>query len=122
MLAGLGNLPPASPLNFTSWALVGFIFQYLVRRKRFTWWAKYNCASIPCVRVSFCPNVNWAPQMYYPPRWTRDRPSRRCSYTSGECWHFLTMLADDHLSTACSFPRTAGSASVFRTGGATPST
>ena len=24
------------------WSIVGFIFQYVVRRRHFAWWAKYN--------------------------------------------------------------------------------
>ncbi len=24
------------------WAIVGFIFQYVIRRRHFAWWAKYN--------------------------------------------------------------------------------
>lgn len=25
------------------WAIVGFIFQYVIRRHHFSWWTKYNC-------------------------------------------------------------------------------
>lgn len=39
---GIGNVPPATGINFTMWGLVGFVFQYLVRRRYFNWWAKYN--------------------------------------------------------------------------------
>ncbi|KAF9221234.1 small oligopeptide transporter [Gyrodon lividus] len=35
-------IPPATALNFVPWALVGFIFQFVVRRHNFAWWAKYN--------------------------------------------------------------------------------
>jgi len=28
--------------------MVGFIFQYLIRRRRFSFWAKYNCAFALC--------------------------------------------------------------------------
>ena len=24
------------------WAIVGFIFQYVIRRRHFSWWTKYN--------------------------------------------------------------------------------
>jgi hypothetical protein len=53
MLAGMGNLPPAGPFNFTSWAIVGFIFQYLIRRRRFAWWAKYNCKGFFHIRCFY---------------------------------------------------------------------
>jgi OPT family small oligopeptide transporter len=41
-MAGTGNLPPAAPINYSSWTLVGFIFQYLIRRRNFGWWSRYN--------------------------------------------------------------------------------
>jgi OPT family small oligopeptide transporter len=40
--AGLGNVPPATGINFTMWAFVGFIFQFVIRRRAFNWWSKYN--------------------------------------------------------------------------------
>jgi OPT oligopeptide transporter protein len=40
--AGLGAMPPASGINYISWALVGFIFNFLVRRFHFRWWMRYN--------------------------------------------------------------------------------
>jgi len=39
---GTGLIPPATALNFVPWAAVGFIFQYLIRRRHFSWWTKYN--------------------------------------------------------------------------------
>ncbi|TKA51429.1 hypothetical protein B0A53_05342 [Rhodotorula sp. CCFEE 5036] len=41
-LTGLEFVPPASGINFSSSLIVGFIFQYLVRRINFDWWSKYN--------------------------------------------------------------------------------
>ena len=40
------GLPPATPLNFVPWVLVCFIFNYVIRRRYFGWWSKYNCASV----------------------------------------------------------------------------
>ena len=34
--------PPATGINASSSFLVGFIFQYIVRKKNFLWWAKFN--------------------------------------------------------------------------------
>ncbi|KAJ7915874.1 small oligopeptide transporter [Mycena leptocephala] len=34
---GAGFIPPATALNYVPWAVVGFIFQYVIRR-----WSKYN--------------------------------------------------------------------------------
>ena len=40
--AGLGAMPPASGINYISWAATGFIFNYLIRRFHFRWWMRYN--------------------------------------------------------------------------------
>ncbi|KAF6766105.1 glutathione transporter [Ephemerocybe angulata] len=40
--AGLGAMPPASGINYISWALTGFIFNYVIRRFHFRWWMRYN--------------------------------------------------------------------------------
>ena len=36
------NSPPATGINASSSFLVGFIFQYVVRKRSFVWWAKFN--------------------------------------------------------------------------------
>ena len=41
----LSAMPPATPINFVPWVLICFIFNYVIRRHHFSWWAKYNCAS-----------------------------------------------------------------------------
>ncbi|EAU93222.2 glutathione transporter [Coprinopsis cinerea okayama7 len=40
--ASLGAMPPASGINYISWALTGFIFNYVIRRFHFRWWMRYN--------------------------------------------------------------------------------
>ncbi|EKM53153.1 uncharacterized protein PHACADRAFT_197581 [Phanerochaete carnosa HHB-10118-sp] len=42
MFAGINLIPPATAVNYVPWALLGFIFQYLLRRRYFPFWAKYN--------------------------------------------------------------------------------
>lgn len=42
IFAGLGLIPQASAVNYVPWALVGFLFQYIIRRRHFSSWAKYN--------------------------------------------------------------------------------
>jgi OPT oligopeptide transporter protein len=42
ILSGVGLIPPASAVNYVPWAIVGFIFQYVIRRRHFSWWTKYN--------------------------------------------------------------------------------
>lgn len=39
---GTGYIPPASAVNYVPWAIVGFVFNYLVRRRHLSWWTKYN--------------------------------------------------------------------------------
>lgn len=41
-LVGVDAVPPATGLNFTSWIMVGFVFQWFMRRFHFRWWMRYN--------------------------------------------------------------------------------
>ncbi|KIY53033.1 OPT superfamily oligopeptide transporter [Fistulina hepatica ATCC 64428] len=42
VLNGVGSIPPATGINYSSWFLMGFIFQYLIRKRNFAWWSKFN--------------------------------------------------------------------------------
>ncbi|KAF8154812.1 small oligopeptide transporter [Crassisporium funariophilum] len=42
VFSGVGQIPPATAVNYVPWAIFGFVFQYVVRRKHFSYWAKYN--------------------------------------------------------------------------------
>ncbi|KAN0137489.1 oligopeptide transporter, partial [Lactarius tabidus] len=42
LFTALLEMPPATPLNFVPWVLVCFLFNYVIRRRYFRWWAKYN--------------------------------------------------------------------------------
>jgi OPT family small oligopeptide transporter len=42
IFSGTGYIPPATAVNYVPWAIVGFIFQYVIRRRHFSWWTKYN--------------------------------------------------------------------------------
>ncbi|KAI0314622.1 OPT oligopeptide transporter protein-domain-containing protein [Amylostereum chailletii] len=42
VLNGVSFIPPAVGINFSSWFLVGFIFQYVIRKRNFAWWSKFN--------------------------------------------------------------------------------
>jgi OPT family small oligopeptide transporter len=42
IFSGTGAIPPATAINYIPWAIVGFIFQFVIRRRHFAWWAKYN--------------------------------------------------------------------------------
>lgn len=42
IFVGTYNVPPATGINYSSWALVNFLFNSWVKRKFFDWWTKYN--------------------------------------------------------------------------------
>ncbi|KAI0739693.1 OPT oligopeptide transporter [Daedaleopsis nitida] len=42
IFSGIGYIPPASALNYVPWTIVAFIFNYVIRRRHFSWWTKYN--------------------------------------------------------------------------------
>ncbi|KAF5524926.1 Sexual differentiation process protein isp4 [Colletotrichum aenigma] len=42
MLGAMGWLPPATPLSFSSWAIVGLIFNHGIRKRFHGWWRTYN--------------------------------------------------------------------------------
>ncbi|THX14800.1 OPT family small oligopeptide transporter [Aureobasidium pullulans] len=42
MLGAMSWLPPATPLSFTSWAMVGLTFNWWIRRRYNGWWSTYN--------------------------------------------------------------------------------
>ncbi|KAH8101599.1 OPT oligopeptide transporter [Cristinia sonorae] len=42
IFSGIGLIPPATAVNYVPWAIVGFLFNYVIRRRSFSWWAKYN--------------------------------------------------------------------------------
>jgi len=42
IFSALGQIPPAGAINFVPWTIFGFIFQYVIRRKHFAYWTKYN--------------------------------------------------------------------------------
>ena len=41
-LGGLNYIPPATGMNYASWAVVGLAFGWLIRKRAFGWWSKYN--------------------------------------------------------------------------------
>ena len=43
IFSGTGAIPPATAFNYVPWTIVGFTFNYLIRRRHFSWWTKYNC-------------------------------------------------------------------------------
>jgi OPT oligopeptide transporter protein len=43
VFSGTGTMPPATPLNFVPSVALCFLFNYVIRRRHFGWWSKYNC-------------------------------------------------------------------------------
>ena len=42
IFGGAGAIPPATPLNYLSWGIVGWVFQYWLKKRRFGWWRRLN--------------------------------------------------------------------------------
>jgi len=42
ILGGGGSIPPASPLNYLTWGIVGYLFQKVIRTRYFKWWSRLN--------------------------------------------------------------------------------
>ncbi|KAG8165528.1 hypothetical protein KVR01_004080 [Diaporthe batatas] len=42
IFGGAGSIPPATPLNYLTWGIVGFVFQYYIRKRYFAWWSRLN--------------------------------------------------------------------------------
>ena len=42
IFGGAGAIPPATPLNYLSWGIVGWLFQYLLKKRRAGWWRRLN--------------------------------------------------------------------------------
>ncbi|KAL9083004.1 MAG: hypothetical protein Q9165_008700 [Trypethelium subeluteriae] len=42
IFGGSALIPPATPLNYLSWGIVGFVFQKYIRGRHFGWWARLN--------------------------------------------------------------------------------
>ncbi|KAL6869989.1 hypothetical protein ACO1O0_001324 [Amphichorda felina] len=42
IFGGAGAIPPATPLNYLSWGIVGFVFQFWIKKRHFAWWGRLN--------------------------------------------------------------------------------
>lgn len=42
IFGGSGAIPPGTPLNYLSWGIVGFVFQYFIKKRHFSWWSRLN--------------------------------------------------------------------------------
>lgn len=42
IFGGAGAIPPATPLNYLAWGIIGFIFQNRIKKRYFNWWSRLN--------------------------------------------------------------------------------
>jgi hypothetical protein len=42
LIGATGNMPPATSVNYTSWFIMAFIFNFVIFRYRKNWWVRYN--------------------------------------------------------------------------------
>jgi len=42
IFGGTGLIPPATTLNYGSWAIIGYIFNKLIKDRYIGWWSRYN--------------------------------------------------------------------------------
>ena len=42
IFAGSGYIPPATPLNYLSWGMIGLLFNRYIRNKYRGWWLRFN--------------------------------------------------------------------------------
>ncbi|KAI8635048.1 OPT oligopeptide transporter protein-domain-containing protein [Xylariaceae sp. FL1651] len=42
IFGGASSIPPATPLNYLSGGIVGYIFQYVIKKRHFRWWSRLN--------------------------------------------------------------------------------
>ncbi|TRX88703.1 hypothetical protein FHL15_010375 [Xylaria flabelliformis] len=42
IFGGAGSMPPATPLNYCTWGIVGYIFQFVIKKRHFRWWSRLN--------------------------------------------------------------------------------
>lgn len=45
LINGPLGIPPANGVNYASWLVVGFVFQFYLRRRKFAWWSKVSLSS-----------------------------------------------------------------------------
>ncbi|KAN0135066.1 oligopeptide transporter [Lactarius tabidus] len=42
LFIAMTGIPPATPINYVPWVITCFLFNYVIRRRYFGWWSKYN--------------------------------------------------------------------------------
>ena len=69
ILNAITFVPPATGINYSSWILVAFVFQFWIRRRHLPWWTKFNYVTsaaldigtlISALFIFFTLQVSWA--------------------------------------------------------------
>ena len=50
----MSAIPPATGINYSAWFATGFVFQYLVRKRNFAWWSKFNYVTSAALDSGAC--------------------------------------------------------------------
>lgn len=61
ILNGVGFMPPATGINYSSWFAVASIFQYYIRRRNFLWWSKFNYVTSAALDTGMSPTSSLEP-------------------------------------------------------------
>jgi OPT family oligopeptide transporter len=54
LLNGVMYIPPATGINYSSWIAVGFLFQFVIRRRHFAWWSRFNYVTSAALDSGMC--------------------------------------------------------------------
>jgi hypothetical protein len=54
LMNGVAAIPPATGINYSSFLVVGFIFQYVIRKRNFAWWSKFNYVTSAALDSGAC--------------------------------------------------------------------
>ena len=57
LLNGVSNIPIVAGINYSAWFATGFMFQYLVRKRNFAWWSKFNYVTSAALDSGACLDV-----------------------------------------------------------------
>lgn len=74
IFVGTYNVPPATGINYSSWAMVNFFFNWWIKKKFFAWW----CKSLSTSHCSFANRTQRNITTSWPQRLTR-------------AWHYLLL-------------------------------
>ncbi|ORY24685.1 OPT oligopeptide transporter protein-domain-containing protein [Naematelia encephala] len=67
-------IPPATGVNYASWLVTGFVFQFWIRRRNFAWWSKVSLATSPwLIKLNKADEVN-STTTSCPQHWMWEQP------------------------------------------------